>query len=64
MKIFGWSIKNTKNDEQEVLHQLVTGEFIDSAYSRRSNEIESLRKYDRGEKTITPPNLRSLSKCI
>ena len=66
MKIFGWTTKKDKrkDDEQKVLGDTVTSVFVDSAFSRRSEEIESLRKYDRGEKEITPPNLRTISKGI
>lgn len=66
MKILKWSFKksnNSANKDKELL-QKVTPEFINSAYSRRVNELDSLRKYDRGEKTITPLNLSSYIKSI
>ena len=64
MKIFGWTIKNKKLKEKAVSSSDITGDTIESAYSRRAKEIESLRKYDRGEKEITPSNIRNLSKCV
>ena len=64
MKVFGWIKKDKKLQEKTISRSSVTGEVIDSAYSRRAKEIESLRKYDRGEKEITPSNIRNLSKCI
>ncbi len=39
-------------------------ELFDRAYSNRKEEIISLRKYDRGEKQITPSNLRKLVQSI
>ncbi len=39
-------------------------EFFLDAYNARKKEIESLRKYDRGEKTITPSNLRDIVRNI
>ena len=42
----------------------VSREAISGAYKTREKEIESLRKYDRGEKTITPANLKSLVRSI
>lgn len=65
MKIFGWSLKkNTDAKKNEISRSADTGKFIDSAYSRRSKEIESLRKYDRGEKEIAPSNIRGLSRSV
>ena len=64
MRIFGWIKKNKNTVKEEVLQSSDTGKLIDSSYSRRSKEIESLRKYDRGEKEITPSDLRSLSRGI
>ncbi len=64
MKILGWTKKDKKLKEKTISRSVVTGQFIESAYSRRAKEIESLRKYDRGEKEIIPSNIRDLSKCI
>ncbi len=50
MKFFGFN--NNKSNPEEMK---VDRELIISAYNRRREEIESLRKYDRGEKTITVP---------
>ena len=61
MKIFGWTKKDKKLKERSISRGDITGDTIESAYSRRAKEIESLREYDRGEKEITPSNIRSLS---
>lgn len=37
----------------------VTDAEIRAAYDKRKTEIDSLKAYDRGEKDITPRNLRS-----
>lgn len=50
--------------KKKSLNERVTKSVIKSAYKRRSPEIESLRKYDRGEKTITPRNLKNLVRSI
>lgn len=42
----------------------VSRKDILSAYKTREKEIESLRKYDRGEKTITPTNLKNLVQSL
>lgn len=42
----------------------ISDELISNAYKNREKEIESLRKYDRGEKTITPSNLKKLMQSI
>lgn len=64
MKIFGWTKKDKNINNDITAKKAEMGLFIDSAYSRRSKEIESLRKYDRGEKEITPSNVRGLSRSI
>lgn len=64
MKIFGWTKKDKNTTGNIISKEAEMGLFIDSAYSRRSKEIESLRKYDRGEKEITPSNVRSLANQI
>ena len=46
------------------LHGKITKETIDGAYKNRYKEIESLRKYDRGEKTITPVNLKTVVRSV
>lgn len=56
-KIF--SKKGTKT-----LNEKVTTEAISGAYKNRYKEIESLRKYDRGEKTITPANLKDIVQSL
>lgn len=42
----------------------ISDELISAAYKTREKEIESLRKYDRGEKTITPSNLKKFVQSI
>lgn len=53
---------NTIPSQQTVADKAVHS--FGNAHSRRAKEIESLRLYDRGEKEITPSNLRSLSKSV
>ena len=43
---------------------IITPEIIKRAYKNRFKEIESLRKYDRGEKTITPRDLEALVRGL
>ena len=64
MKIFGWTKKDKNINKNTISQKADMGLFIDSAYSRRSKEIESLLKYDRGKKEITPSNVRSLSRSL
>jgi len=64
MKLFGWTKKDKKLKGEDILPSHVTEEAIESAYSRRAKEIESLRKYDRGEKEITPSDIRNLSQHV
>ncbi len=56
--VFPW--KNKKQKEIIKLRDSVTGELIESAYNNRKKEIESLRKYDRGEKQIIAPDLGAI----
>lgn len=55
-------IKNLfkRNKDVTTFRENVSDELILNAYKTREKEIESLRKYDRGEKTITPSNLREV----
>lgn len=53
-----------KNKEAEVIRQNSGGLFVDSVFKKVSKEIESLRQYDRGEKEIHAPNLRSLNRDL
>ena len=55
-------LNNRMEPEKKVADQAVHA-FYD-AYSRRAEEITSLRQYDRGEKVITPSNIRSLGKSV
>ena len=42
----------------------VTATVIRDAFQKRSKEIESLRQYDRGEKQIYAPDIRTLVRGI
>jgi hypothetical protein len=42
----------------------VSPDVISAAYKTREKEIESLRKYDRGEKTITPASLKNIVRSL
>ena len=42
----------------------ISDELISAAYKTREKEIESLRKYDRGEKTIAPSDLKKFVQSI
>lgn len=53
-----------KKNDSKVLKEKATSELISTAYDARLKEIESLRKYDRGEKTITPGNLTDIVRSI
>lgn len=59
-------IKNLfkRNKDLVTFRENVSDELISNAYKTREKEIESLRKYDRGEKTITPSNLKKLVQSI
>ena len=59
MKLFGFNVNKSKPNEIKVDREVIL-----SAYNRRRDEIESLRKYDRGEKAITVFSLSSLNKNI
>ena len=56
--------KKRNNTKDKTLNRQVSEEVIDRAYKIRKEEIESLRKYDKGEKTITPSNLRNIVRSI
>lgn len=56
--------KNKNTDQTAVLRQKVTKQSISNAYNKRSTEIESLRKYDRGEKTINAPDIRAAVRSL
>ncbi len=55
-----FKILSKNSTSTKVLREKVTPEAIESAYKNRYKEIESLRKYDRGEKKITPSNLKNI----
>ena len=60
------SLKNLfkRNKDISTFRENISDELISNAYKTREKEIESLRKYDRGEKTITPSNLRNTVQNI
>ena len=63
--MFKWFRKNNNlKSDTETLQENVTRASILSAYKTREKEIESLRKYDRGEKKITPSNLKDIVQNI
>jgi|GEM_PF-2968607 len=64
MRIFGWAKKDKKIREKNISKSDVTPDTLDASFNRRAEEIESLRKYDRGEKEITPSNLGDLSQHV
>lgn len=53
---------SAKSDAGRILK--VDRNALDSAFKQSHAEIESLRQYDRGEKEITPRDLRSLVRSI
>jgi hypothetical protein len=48
-----------KKSDKKVIEQKVDSASIEAALLARKEEIESLKAYDRGEKTITPRNLHN-----
>lgn len=57
----------TRFTEKKEIKQLRTSAqngAIQTAYERRAKEIESLRQYDRGEKHIIAPDLRTLVRDV
>ncbi len=59
MKFLGVFFSNKNKSESRILQKKVTSVVIQKALKNRLPEIESLKKYDRGEKTITPRSLTS-----
>ena len=53
-----------RNSSVVALRNNISDKVISNAYKTREKEIESLRKYDRGEKTITPSNLTNIVRGI
>jgi len=60
---FNLKLFTNKNDSKRLREKVTLGAILD-AYDSRREEIESLRKYDRGEKTITPSNLKRLVSSL
>lgn len=48
-----------QDSETEKIKKSVDDRFIADAYESVKEDIESLRQYDRGEKTIHAPDLRN-----
>ncbi len=63
MKLFSWFAKKN-TEETKLIRNKVDASFIDASFKKVSKEIESLRKYDRGEKEIHAPNLRNLVRDL
>jgi hypothetical protein len=61
---FIWRSKTNTEKDEKILVSKVTSDLVASAFERRKDEIESLRKYDRGEKTITPSDLKTVSRGL
>jgi hypothetical protein len=57
-KVSGWFAD--KGDDAKVISARVTRDAISGAYKTRKDDIDSLRRYDRGEKTIDAPDLGNL----
>ena len=53
-----------KTNTDTLLRDAATPEAIQHAYDARFEEIESLRKYDRGEKTINPVDLKDVVRGL
>lgn len=64
MKISFWKKSKNNEDEVAILRSSVMGQGADTAYQKRAEEIESLRKYDRGEKNIIAPDIRNLVRNL
>ncbi len=62
--MFKWLKKSSTQSESETLREKTTHSSIVSTYKKIEKEIDSLRKYDRGEKTITPGNLKDIVRSI
>lgn len=56
------TLMNKFNRSNKVLN--VSPNDILYAYKSRKTEIDSLRQYDRGEKTITPRSLRTTVRSV
>ena len=61
---FIWRSKTNTEKDEKILVSKVTSDLVASAFERRKDEIESLRKYDRGEKTITPSDPKTVSRGL
>jgi len=51
-------------DEENLLKDSVTDASVEAAYLKRKAEIDSLRQYDRGEKKIIAPDIRTLVRSL
>ena len=55
---------NDNTRETSKLFAAVDRPLIERAFLRRAKEIESLRKHDRGEKTIHAPDIRTIVRGV
>lgn len=62
MNLFRFLTGNAR--ETSKLVAAVDKPLIERAFLRRAKEIESLRKHDRGEKTIHAPDIRTLVRGV
>lgn len=62
MRLFRFLTDNTP--ETIKLVAAVDKPLIERAFLRRSKEIESLRKHDRGETTMHAPDIRTLVRDV
>ncbi len=50
--------------DSKTVREAVNSALIADVYRQREKEIDSLRQYDRGEKIIHAPNLRSIVRGL
>lgn len=60
--MFKWLFKSKNLNEKS--QEATSRALFEKAYKTRFKEIESLRKYDRGEKTITPRDLKEVVRSL
>ncbi len=54
----------SKDNETTLLTSSVNEDVISDAYKSVEKEIESLQKYDKGEKEINAPDLKSTLRSV
>ena len=60
---FSW-FKRGSGKEANVLRKAIENGAFDIAYKNRIKDIESLRKYDRGEKEIIAPDIKNIMRTL